>query len=148
MHSAPSQPGADRQITVRLNPPELGRVFIKLQEHDSGLTGILEVSKPQTRFEIEHALPEIIRNLADCGIQVKRFDVVVSEQGRSEHETFGGQSMPNSGRYDHNPADRQAWSDGSDFGAMSEWSPGSYSSRIFSESQELLVTDGSINMLI
>ena len=148
IHGSPSQQGAERQITVRLNPPELGRVFIKLQEHEAGLTGILHVDKPQTRFEIEHALPEIIRNLADCGIHVRRFDVVVSEQGRSGHEAFGGQSMPNNGRYEHNPSDRQAWADEPDLGALSAWSPGSYSSRIFSEPQELLVTDGSINMLI
>ncbi len=148
IHGSPSQQGAERQITVRLNPPELGRVFIKLQEHQAGLTGILEVSKSQTRFEIEHALPEIIRNLADCGIQVRRFDVVVSEQGRSGHEAFGGQSMANNGRYEHNPADREPWANEADLGALNQWSPGSYSDRIFSGPQELPVTDGSINMLI
>ncbi len=148
IHGSPSQQGAERQITVRLNPPELGRVFIKLQEHQAGLTGILEVSRSQTRFEIERALPEIIRNLADCGIQVRRFDVVVSEQGRSDHEAFGGQSMANNGRYEHNPADREPWANEADLGALNQWSPGSYSDRIFSGPQELLVTDGSINMLI
>ena len=148
IHGSPSQQGAERQITVRLNPPELGQVFIKLQEHETGLTGILEVSRSQTRFEIEHALPEIIRHLADCGIQVRRFDVVLSEQGRSEQEAFGGQSMPNNGRYEHNPADREAWADEADLGAPSDWSPNNYSQPNFSELQESLMTDGSINMLI
>jgi flagellar hook-length control protein FliK len=148
IHGSPSQQGAERQITVRLNPPELGHVFIRLQEHEAGLTGILEVSRSQTRFEIERALPEIIRNLQDCGIQIRRFDVVLSEQGRSEQETFGGQSMPNNGRYDHNPADQGAGANEADLGARSEWSPSSYSYQNFSELQESLVTDGSINMLI
>ncbi|MEK7993231.1 MAG: flagellar hook-length control protein FliK [Planctomycetota bacterium] len=148
IQGSPSQQGAERQITVRLNPPELGHVFIKLQEHEAGLTGILEVSRSQTRFEIERALPEIIRNLADCGIQVRRFDVVLSEQGRSEQEAFGGQSMPNNGRYEHNPADQGAWANEADLGALSEWSPNNYSYQNLSELQESLMTDGSINMLI
>jgi len=148
IQSPPSQQGAERQITVRLNPPELGHVFIRLQEHEAGLTGILEVSRSQTRFEIERALPEIIRNLQDCGIQVRRFDVVLSEQGRSEQEAFGGQSMPNNGRYEHSPSGQGAWANEADLGAPSEWSPNGYSYQNFSEMQESLMTDGSINMLI
>jgi len=112
------------------------------------LMGILEVSRSQTRFEIERALPEIIRNLQDCGIQVRRFDVVLSEQGRSEQEAFGGQSMPNNGRYEHSPSGQGAWANEADFGAPSEWSPNGYSYQNFSEMQESLMTDGSINMLI
>ncbi|HEW79723.1 MAG TPA: flagellar hook-length control protein FliK, partial [Phycisphaerales bacterium] len=60
------------QITIRLNPPELGKVFIKFQEQQGQITGLLEVSKIQTRAQIQQALPQIIRNLADSGIQIKR----------------------------------------------------------------------------
>lgn len=148
IHGSPSQQGAERQITVRLNPPELGQVFIRLQEHETGMTGILEVSRSQTRFEIENALPEIIRNLQDCGIQVRRFNVVLSEQGRSEQQSLGGQSMPNDGRYEHNPADQSAWADETGLGSLNEWSANNYSFQNFSEPSESLVTDGSINMLI
>lgn len=143
-----NQQGAEREITVRLNPPELGKVFIKLQEHQAGLTGVLEVSRPQTRFEIEHALPEIIRSLADSGIQVRRFDVTLSDQGRSEQDVFGGHSTANNGRYDHNPADQNAWAEETNLGVPNEWPANNYNYQNYSGTMESFVTDGSINMLI
>ncbi|UCC97899.1 MAG: flagellar hook-length control protein FliK [Phycisphaerales bacterium] len=143
-----SQQGAERNIAVRLNPPELGQVFIRIQEQNTELMGVLEVSRTQTRFEIEQALPEIVRNLADCGIHVRRFDVVLSEQGRPEQEAFGGQSMQNNGPYEHDPADQGAWADEPDLSAMNEWSPNNDSYDDFFEPQEALVANDSINMLI
>jgi flagellar hook-length control protein FliK len=72
IHSSLSQKGQDQQITIRLNPPELGKVFIKFQEQDNQITGLLEVSKAQTRIEIQQALPQIIRSLQDsAGINIQ-----------------------------------------------------------------------------
>ena len=68
------------QITINLNPPELGRVTIKFIENKNQISGILQVSKPQIRAEIENALPQIIRNLEASGINVKRIDVEVYNQ--------------------------------------------------------------------
>ena len=68
------------KITVNLNPPELGRVTIKFIENQNQISGILQVSKPQIRAEIENALPQIIRNLEASGINVKRIDVEVYSQ--------------------------------------------------------------------
>ena len=148
IHGSLAQQKGDQQITVRLNPPELGKVFIKLQERDAELTGILEVSRSQTRAEIEHALPQIIRNLADCGIQVKRLDVVLSEQGRPEQEAFGDQSPQNSGPYEHDSANQQTWSNETNAPQVSAWSTNSGGYQNVSEWQQPFVTDSSINMLI
>ncbi len=148
IHGSLAQQKGDQQITVRLNPPELGKVFIKLQERDAELTGILEVSRTQTRAEIEHALPQMIRNLADCGIQVKRLDVVLSEQGRSGQEAFGGQSPQNNGPYEHDSANQQTWSNEVNVRQVGEWSAASGGYQTASGWQEAFVTDGSINMLI
>jgi len=81
----------DKQVTINLNPPELGKVSIKFQEQDGQITGLLEVDKAQTRYEIERALPEIIRNLTDSGVQIKRVEVVLNEQ--SEQQPFKDQSV-------------------------------------------------------
>ena len=70
---------AKQQIRIQLNPPELGKVCIKFQEQQNSLTGVLEVEKAQTRNEIEHALPQIIRNLGELGIQLKRLDVTLTD---------------------------------------------------------------------
>lgn len=85
--------GPDQEITIRLNPPELGTVVVKFQEQDNQITGILEVSKSQTRAEIQQVLPEITRDLQDFGVQIRRIEVVMASNGESE--TLSGQSaMP------------------------------------------------------
>jgi len=68
-----------RVVTVRLNPPELGKVTVKLQEQDNRVTGLLEVTKPETRAEIQQALPEMLRNLQQAGVQVRRLDVTLND---------------------------------------------------------------------
>jgi flagellar hook-length control protein FliK len=73
-----------QQITIQLNPPELGRILIKFQESDEKITGLLEVSKSETRHEIEQALPEILKTLQDAGIQFKRLEVTVNEQSSQQ----------------------------------------------------------------
>ncbi len=84
IHSTSSQQAGSQEITIRLNPPELGKVFIKFEEQENQITGLLEVSKAQTRYEVEQALPHIIQNLADCGIQVKRLEVILTDQGEQQ----------------------------------------------------------------
>ena len=74
-----------REITVHLNPPDLGRVSIKFSEQGKELTGLLETANPQTRAEIRQAIPEIIRSLEESGISIKRLDVTLSDSsGRSD----------------------------------------------------------------
>ncbi len=86
----------DNQVTIRLNPPELGRVSIKFQERDGQLTGLLEVDRVKTRYEIEHSLPEIIRNLTNSGVQIRRVEVVLTEQ--SNQQPFKEPSSMTSGQ--------------------------------------------------
>jgi flagellar hook-length control protein FliK len=148
IHSSLPQQGGDRGITVHLNPPELGKVFIRFQEHNGELVGRLEVSQTQTRFEIEHALPQMVRNLAECGIQVRRLDVVLSDQGRSEQDPLGGQSPQNGGPYEHDSANQETRGKDPYPGEMAEWLPNDKSCRNVSDLQGALLTDSSINMLI
>ncbi|MBN2136612.1 MAG: flagellar hook-length control protein FliK [Sedimentisphaerales bacterium] len=82
--------GAERQITISLNPPELGKVVVRFQEQEDQLTGLLEVSKAQTRVEIQQVLPEITRNLQELGVHIRRLEVVMTSE--PEHQAFNGQS--------------------------------------------------------
>jgi flagellar hook-length control protein FliK len=68
-----------QQITIHLNPPELGRVSIKFTENNKELTGLLETTNSQTRAEIRQAIPDIIRSLEESGINIKRLDVTLSD---------------------------------------------------------------------
>jgi len=65
----------DRQILVRLDPPELGSVVVRFQEQGNQVSGVLEVGRDETRREIEQALPQVLRSLQEAGVQVRRLEV-------------------------------------------------------------------------
>ncbi|GEM_PF-2109983 len=68
------------EIVIQLNPPELGKVEVKFTEDSAGLTGVLSVDKPMTKYEIQQSLPEIIQNLKDGGVDIKKIEVVLANQ--------------------------------------------------------------------
>jgi flagellar hook-length control protein FliK len=148
IHSSASHQGAERQITVRLNPPELGKVFIRFRQQDAELTGVMEVSKAQTRFEIEQTLPQIIRNLADSGIQIKRFEVILSNEEQSGQGTLGNQSLQSGGTQQQNSANHGMPGYNPDADESNEWLASNNSYENLYEFQEGFIADGSINMLI
>jgi flagellar hook-length control protein FliK len=81
-----------RQITIDLNPPELGKVSIKFTEQGGQLTGSLEVTNPQTRADIQQAMPEVLRSLELSGISVKRIDVSLSDISGQSSQDFSRES--------------------------------------------------------
>jgi flagellar hook-length control protein FliK len=101
IHSSIMQQGGEKQVIVRLNPPELGKVVIKFSEQNNELTGTLEVSRAQTRTEIEQALPQIIRSLSESGINLRKIDVISTETRSSDNSSmrehlFGDNNSNNS----------------------------------------------------
>jgi flagellar hook-length control protein FliK len=74
----------ERQVVIRLHPPELGSVLVRLHEQNEQIQGVLEVSRSDTRHEVEQALPQVLRDLQDLGVQIRKFDVTVS--GQSDHD--------------------------------------------------------------
>ena len=132
----------DQQITIRLNPPELGKVLIKFQEQENQIIGLLEVSKTQTRAEIQQALPQIIRNLADCGVQVKRLEVVLTDQ--SEQQSLKDQSLQGDSFQQHSSTEDNNPNNTS----VNEWLTNANSYQSIAEPQEMLITDNSLNMLV
>ena len=74
----------ERSITIRLHPPELGKVVVRLQEREDQIAGSLELSKAQTRYEIDQALPQIIQTLRDSGVRIERLDVLLTDQSERQ----------------------------------------------------------------
>jgi flagellar hook-length control protein FliK len=116
----------NRQITIQLNPPELGKISVKFTQAGSELTGLLEVSNPQTRADINQQIPEIIRSLEQAGVTVKHIDVTLSD--------LPGRSNPDSQRDNSSQAnwDRSAGNNYQDsprqhFSSESFTTPSSYS---------------------
>jgi flagellar hook-length control protein FliK len=81
-----------RQITINLNPPELGRVSIKFTEQNGQLTGSLEAANSQTRADIQQAMPEMLRSLEQSGINIKRIDVSLSDISGQSNGDFSRES--------------------------------------------------------
>ena len=71
--------GSQRQITMMLNPAELGRVMIKFQQVGEEIIGTLQVEKLQTRNEIQEALPEIMASMNQHGVEVRQINVVMNQ---------------------------------------------------------------------
>ncbi len=104
-----------RQVTIRLQPPELGTVLVRFREEDEHLDGVLEVAKAETRRQIEQALPEVVRSLQDAGIAIRRLDVTSGEpsgqelgRGLSQQDAGAGQYGSGHNR-DHLPASQGVW---------------------------------------
>jgi flagellar hook-length control protein FliK len=81
------------QINISLNPPELGRVRIMFQQIDGEITGLLEAQKRQTKYDIEKSIPQIVASLQECGVQVRRIDVLVNEQNQQQAQ-FKNNDVP------------------------------------------------------
>ena len=146
VRSSLSRQTGNKQITIQLHPPELGKVSVKFQEQDAQITGTLEVSKAQTRLEVEQALPQIIRNLADSGVEIKRLEVVLSEDEPSQQQAFKDPSLQDGAYQQHNSANSD--SSPNEHRTLGTYyklaNDGGYQSIT---ELEMLVTDNSINML-
>jgi flagellar hook-length control protein FliK len=137
-----------RQIVIRLNPPELGRVAIKFTEQSDEITGLLQVDKPQTRYQLQQALPEIIQNLQSSGITIKRIEVVLTSQQEQQtfkdqsstpgQDTFSGQQSTQNPESQRNNTNNTTYN---------EPRTSTESGTQFNETQAY-VTDKSVNMLV
>jgi chemotaxis protein MotD len=112
---ASATPG-DREIVIRLQPPELGTVSVRLREQGDHLEGTIEVGKSDVRREIERALPDVVRGLQEAGVPIRRLDVtssdsVGSDLGRGLPQQNLGAGQQGSGQHrEPFPAAHTAWS--------------------------------------
>ncbi|MFP3937110.1 MAG: flagellar hook-length control protein FliK, partial [Phycisphaerae bacterium] len=72
-----------RQLTVRLNPPELGSVRITFEANGEQLRGVLEVSNPRTLGELQREMPALMSRLSESGVQLRRMDLDLADNGGS-----------------------------------------------------------------
>lgn len=136
-----------QEINIRLNPPELGTVSIKFQQQDGQIVGSVKVSNETTRYEIEQALPQIVRNLSEQGVQIKRMEVSLSDRGLPEDAK--DQLMQN-GTYHQ----RQNFHEGAasnsreDLWASNEWLMGENNYHHDAESGYMSVNKDSLSILV
>lgn len=145
-----SQQTGDREITIQLHPPELGKVSVRFQEQGAEITGTLEVSKAQTRTEIEQVLPEMIRALADSGVAIKRIDVVLSQNEQS-NQHGSRDPLLHDGPYQQRDSANPGQSGNEQQTTQTYYGPtgrSAYQYQTAAELHDMLVTNTSIDMLV
>ncbi len=133
-----------RQLVIRLDPPELGRVAIRFQEDSQGITGVLEVQKSQTRHDIQQALPEIVQQLQDSGVQIKRVEVLLSAD--ADAETFEDQAFAQA--QDQNLEQQQTSEQNNARRTPTHGWPSSREEGIHARTQNQYASDEGIDLLI
>jgi flagellar hook-length control protein FliK len=138
----------DNELVVRLHPPELGTVLVRFRENGEQISGLLEVSRSDTRHEIEQVLPPVLRSLQEAGIQMEKLEVALS--GQPERDLARGQPQQDAWPQQHGsspdrgflPSASAARSHGTDMGYPTDWEERTDAERPSD------ATRGRINMLL
>ncbi|MHC4715786.1 MAG: flagellar hook-length control protein FliK [Planctomycetota bacterium] len=74
----------NRQIEIRLRPPELGTVTLTLQAEGKDIRGVMKVANADTAVQLQIEAPNLFRRLADEGIQMRRLDISLDSEAGSD----------------------------------------------------------------
>jgi flagellar hook-length control protein FliK len=115
-----------QEIVIRLDPPHLGKVCVKLRMDGNEVRGTLDVENPRTLNQLQREAPNIIERLADVGIEMKRMDVSLSQDGGRDSSWSSqqfGQDAAGQGQW--SPPGRNSLNDNASLGQSdSEETPG------------------------
>ena len=90
-----------KNVDIRLDPPELGRLQIRLNVGGDGATVHFTVANQQARDVIEQSMPRLREMLAQQGVQLG--DSSVQQQSSGQHNRYAGNNSE-SGQGDSNQA--------------------------------------------
>ncbi|MEN2985190.1 MAG: flagellar hook-length control protein FliK [Thermodesulfovibrionaceae bacterium] len=80
-------------VTLQLQPPELGRILIKLTLNNSGIKADVKVENPQIREVLAGLIPEIRNNLQSSGIKVSDFLLEIMKDHTEYPESYSNQGQ-------------------------------------------------------
>ncbi len=93
------------QVTLRLDPPELGEITIRLSSVDKVLSGEIRVESRMVQEIVNRNMAELRESLGNQGIQVDNIEVSVESGGRSNVDRDGSAaSRREEADRDRNPA--------------------------------------------
>ncbi|MFO8013001.1 MAG: flagellar hook-length control protein FliK, partial [Phycisphaerae bacterium] len=85
-----------RQLTVHLNPPELGRVRIVLESEGDAVRGTVRVDVPETLAKLQQEAAPLMQRLQAEGIDLRRLDVMLNQDqggGQAGQDAAFGQGQ-------------------------------------------------------
>jgi flagellar hook-length control protein FliK len=87
-----------REVTINLNPPELGRVRLRMYSEGNEIHGRLEVENPRTLTEIRHQAELLTQRLAEDGIAIRRLEVHQMNNNSGQTGSFSPQHQDAAGQ--------------------------------------------------
>ncbi|WP_136482484.1 flagellar hook-length control protein FliK [Vibrio sp. H11] len=79
-----------KQIDIRLDPPELGRLHIRMNMHGDGASVQFTVANNQARDALEHSMPRLREMLSQQGVQLGDTSVQQQNSGQQQRYAAGG----------------------------------------------------------
>ncbi|MDA0108890.1 flagellar hook-length control protein FliK [Vibrio sp. La 4.2.2] len=99
-----------KHVDIRLDPPDLGRMQIRMSLNNDSATVHFTVQNQQTRDMVDHAMPRLREMLSQQGIQLADSSVQQQSQGQQQrhasHESSGSGSQ-SSGQSNHGVDDTE-----------------------------------------
>ena len=114
-----SSTGGRQQVTLQLDPPELGQLKLQIRMHQDAMTLRVDANSQAVAKLIESRLPELRDALATHGIRVDRSEVVVARSAAFDnqpHQQSGDQQSSNSQQNSTFNDSRSSWAEGGRFG--------------------------------
>lgn len=103
-HARSLEPGGAVEFRMRLDPPDLGRLQVRLVSSGDRVDGHLVVANDAVRGLIEAQLPELRQRLEAAGLTVQSFDVTTDPGGgRNPGTGAGDRPAPGYAAFDRDP---------------------------------------------
>ncbi|MGB9822640.1 MULTISPECIES: flagellar hook-length control protein FliK [Thermodesulfovibrio] len=84
---------SQKTVVVQLEPPELGKILIKLSMDNAGLRADMKVDYPHVKEALTALIPEIKSNLQSSGIKVSDFLLDLMKDYRGYSDSYNGQGQ-------------------------------------------------------
>ena len=91
INTAYSQQG--KQLTINLNPPELGKVRLTVTEHNNQIRTVVKVEDPRTMADLQREAPLLVQRLSESGMEIRNLEIVLSNNNhasQSQSQQFAG----------------------------------------------------------
>ncbi|MCK4546014.1 MAG: flagellar hook-length control protein FliK [Candidatus Eisenbacteria sp.] len=81
---------SSNEAEIHLEPPELGKIRLRLAVTDASVHGFIEVENPLVKAMLQSDLPRLSALLADSGLDLSQFDVLLSEEKQARQQQNSG----------------------------------------------------------
>jgi flagellar hook-length control protein FliK len=96
------------ELTLQLNPPDLGKISLVLQVQDKDVLGMLKTTSPEVSRFIQQNLHTIQKGLEEQGLKVQKLDVQ-TQLAQEDSSHWQGQEGHNQAREHREQLERQEW---------------------------------------